>query len=61
METGAGEIGFCKWLLGGMAALILLLVAWIKTLLADNKATTEARIADLKEQYKTLRHNGNDL
>lgn len=48
------SVGLLKWLLGGMTALILILIAWIKSLLAENKELANAYIQDLKDRNKAV-------
>lgn len=58
MEQAAGGAmgGDCHWALGGMAVFVLMLVAWIKTLLKEIRDADAARISDLKEANASLRH-----
>ncbi len=48
------SVSLMKWALGGMAGLVLILIAWLKSALKENKELSEAWIADLRERNKAV-------
>jgi hypothetical protein len=53
------ERSFYKWIIGSMAGFLVTAgtgaVAWIKSLIDRNDKLQEARIGDLKENYKQVK------
>lgn len=44
-----------KVIIGAMGGFILLLIAWIKSLIAENKELQKERVGDLKDQIKSAK------
>lgn len=60
-DPGTIDVAVFKWIIGGLSAFVLLLVAWIKGLLDKIEKLNESRINDLKDSYKTLKkHKGTE-
>lgn len=51
------SVALMKWAIGGLVALVLILIAWLKSALAENKALAQQFIQDLKERNRTVTRN----